>query len=80
MKFGAVLLAAGITLGALAGCMGPAGNPNGISYANEPGGVLAVPPQAMGTVRYDPNATPRPFDDMQASQIAVNPPPVTPSR
>ena len=77
MKFGAVLLAAM----ALAGCMGPAGNPNGISYANEPGGVLAVPPQAMGTVRYDPNATPRPFDDMQASQIAVNPPPlVTPSR
>ena len=76
MKFpiGAALLAAA----ALAGCAGPEGNPNGFPYANEPGGTIATQPQTIGTVSYDPYATPAPFADMQAGEPAINPPPQTP--
>jgi hypothetical protein len=76
MKFpiGAALLA----VVALAGCAGPEGNPNGQPYANEPGGTIAVPPQTMGTVSYDPYAAPAPFSDMQPGQPAINPPPPLP--
>ena len=73
MKF-----AAGTTLLAalsLMGCMGPEGNPNRQPYANEPGGTIAVKPGTVGTVGYDPYATPAPFADMQAGQAAINPPP-----
>jgi hypothetical protein len=73
MKYslGAGLLAAMV----LAGCMGPEGNPGRQPYASEPGGMLAVTPLTLGSVSYDPNATPKPFDDMQAGQAAINPPP-----
>jgi hypothetical protein len=76
MKFplGAALLAAM----ALAGCAGPEGNPNGLAYANEPGGAMAAPPQTFGTVSYDPYAPAAPFADMQAGQAAINPPPPLP--
>ena len=76
MKFalGAALLAAV----ALAGCMGPQGNPNGQAYVDEPGGALTVKPLTVGTVSYDPYATPAPFADMQAGQSAINPPPPMP--
>jgi hypothetical protein len=73
MRFsaGAALFAA-LTLAA---CMGPEGNPDRSPYANEPGGTLAVNPQTIGTVAYDPYAAPKPFADMQAGQAAINPPP-----
>ena len=76
MKFsvGAALLAAM----ALAGCMGPEGNPNGQPYTNEPGGMMAAKPETIGTVSYDPYGTPAPFADMQAGQPAINPPPPMP--
>lgn len=75
LSLGAALLAAGITSGALAGCMGPQGNPDRQPYAGEPGGMLATTPQTMGSVSYDPNAKPEPFGDMQPGQAAINPPP-----
>ena len=50
---------------ALSACMGPEGNPNGSPYANEPGGTIAVKPEMVGMVTYDPYATPAPFVDMQ---------------
>src|SRR5690349_3477209 len=73
MRFpvGAALLAAF----ALSGCQGPQGNPDRSPYANEPGGVMTVKPETIGTVRYDPYGTPPPFADMQAGQVAINPPP-----
>jgi hypothetical protein len=58
----------------LCGCMGPEGNPNAQSYATEPGGVMTTKPETIGTVSYDPYATPAPFADMQAGQAAINPP------
>jgi len=70
-----VLLLAG---SAVAGCAGPEGNPNGFAYANEPGGAIATQPQTIGTVSYDPYATPAPFADMQAGEPAINPPTQTP--
>ena len=41
---------------ALAGCMGPAGNPGGQPYADEPGGMIAVKPEPAAAAAYDPNA------------------------
>jgi hypothetical protein len=63
---------------ALAGCMGPEGNPDRSPYANDPGGAMAVKPETVGKVAYDPYATPKPFSDMQAGQAAINPPPPGP--
>jgi hypothetical protein len=59
----------------LGGCMGPEGNSNRQPYANEPGGVMAVRPETIGKVAYDPYATPAPFTDMQSGQVAISPPP-----
>lgn len=71
---GAALMAAM----ALAGCMGPQGNPNARPYANDPGGTAAVKPETAGKVAYDPYGTPAPFADMQAGQAAINPPQLLP--
>lgn len=60
---------------ALAGCMGPAGNPGGQPYADEPGGVIAVKPEPAAAAAYDPNAVPPAFNDMRIGQPALNPPP-----
>jgi hypothetical protein len=60
---------------ALGGCMGPEGNPDRQPYANDPGGAIAVKPETVGKVAYDPYGTPAPFADMQAGQAAINPPP-----
>jgi hypothetical protein len=68
MKF-AIALAAVIIPIALGGCMGPEGNPNGMAYANEPGGAIAAQPQNLGTVSYDPSAPVAPFEDMKASAV-----------
>lgn len=74
LAVGAALVAAM----ALGGCMGPQGNPDGVAYADEPGGTLAVKPLTVGTVSYDPYATPAPFADMQMGQPAISPPPPMP--
>lgn len=76
MRFtvGATLLAA-VTL---AGCTGHDGNPDGLPYANESGGVIAVKSQTIGKVSYDPYANPAPVGDTQAGQAAINPPPPMP--
>jgi len=71
LAVGAALVAAM----ALGGCIGPQGNPDGVAYADEPGGTLAVKPLTVGAVSYDPYATPAPFADMQMGQPAINPPP-----
>ncbi len=74
IKIGAVLLAAM----ALAGCMGPEGNPNGQAYATDPGGTVAVSPQAVGTVAYDPYGKAPSFADMEIGSAAIAPPPPPP--
>lgn len=71
----AAALLAATSLGA---CMGPEGNPNGSPYANEPGGTIAVKPETVGMVSYDPYATPAPFAAMQMGQPATNPAPTPP--
>lgn len=73
-EIGAALLAAM----ALAGCMGPDGNPNGQPYATDTGGLVAVAPQALGTVSYDPYAKPASFADMDIGNVATMPPPNPP--
>ena len=69
MKFAMALAVVVLPL-ALGGCMGPAGNPNGMAYADEPGGAIAAPPQSLGTVSYDPSAPVAPFADMKAGTPA----------
>jgi hypothetical protein len=69
----AIALAAVILPIALAGCMGPEGNPDGMAYADEPGGAIAAQPQNLGTVSYDPSAPVAPFDDMKASAVIGGP-------
>ena len=68
-QIGAALLAGF----ALAGCMGPDGNPNGQPYATETGGMVAVAPQALGTVSYDPYAKSSSFADMDIGTAATMP-------
>jgi hypothetical protein len=73
MKFViAAALLGGMTLSA---CAGPEGNPNGLPYANEEGGAIAVQPQTVGPVAYDPYAAAPPFADMQSGRAAIEPPP-----
>jgi hypothetical protein len=74
MKF-AIAVAAVIIPIALGGCMGPAGNPDGMAYADEPGGAIAAPPQSLGTVGYDPFAPVAPFNDMKAGTPVGGPAP-----
>ncbi|HEY1875899.1 MAG TPA: hypothetical protein VGG66_00465 [Rhizomicrobium sp.] len=74
IEIGAALLAA-ITL---AGCMGPHGNPNGRPYATESGGSLAVSPQAIGTVTYDPYGKAPSFADIDIGSAAITPSPPPP--
>jgi len=69
MKFPIIWLAAL----ALAGCIGPEGNPSGQPYADQ--GMIAFKPQPAPAVTYDPNVTAPPFNDMQIGQPALNPPP-----
>jgi hypothetical protein len=73
-QIGAALLAAM----ALAGCMGPEGNPNGQPYATDPGGMIAVAPQALGAVAYDPYTKPPNFADMDIGSAAITPSPTPP--
>ena len=70
-EIGAALLAA-MTL---AGCMGSNGNPNGQVYATETGGMVAVSPQVIGTVSYDPYGTAPNFSDMDIGTPATAPMP-----
>jgi len=77
MRF-SIAAAALLAATALSACVGPEGNPNGSPYADEPGGTLAVRPEVLGMVSYDPYAPAAPFADMQAGQPAINPAPVTP--
>ena len=74
MKF-AIALAAVVLPMALSGCMGPAGNPDGMAYADEPGGAIAVPPQSLGVVSYDPYGPVPPFEDMKAGAVIGGPAP-----
>jgi hypothetical protein len=69
MKFPIILMAAL----ALAGCMGPEGNPNRQPYADQ--GMVAFKPEPAPPTTYDPSATPTSFNDMQIGQPALNPPP-----
>jgi len=39
---------------------------------------MAVKPETVGTVAYDPYGTPAPFADMQTGRAAINPPPPLP--
>ncbi len=64
----------------LAGCMGPAGNPNGQPYANEAGGTIAVAPTTVGVPTYDPYAPAPPFADMKAGGAGANQPSPTGNR
>lgn len=73
------LLPAAFAALALAGCMGPEGNPNAMPYAGEDGGAIAVKPETVGTVSYDPNMPAAPFDDMRAGSAGLNPPPPMPA-
>lgn len=75
MKF-VLALAVVVLPVALGGCMGPAGNPNGMAYADEPGGAIAAPPQSLGTVSYDPSAPVARFDDMKAGTPVGGPGPI----
>jgi hypothetical protein len=68
-QIAAALLAA-LGLGA---CMGPEGNPNGQAYANDPSGQIAMAPQALGTVAYDPYGKPANFEDMDIGSSAITP-------
>jgi hypothetical protein len=74
MKF-VLALAAIILPIALAGCMGPEGNPNGMAYAGEPDGVIGAPPQSLGAASYDPSGPVAPFDDMKAGAVIGGPAP-----
>jgi hypothetical protein len=68
-EISAVLIAAF----ALAGCMGPEGNPNGQSYATDTSGMIATAPQAVGKDNYDPYGKPSDFADMDIGSAAIAP-------
>jgi hypothetical protein len=68
-ELGAALLAA-VTL---SGCAGPHGNPNARPYATDPGGMVAVSPQAVGTATYDPYGKVPGFTDMDIGSSATAP-------
>jgi hypothetical protein len=67
------LLTIGLLGVALCGC-GSEGNPNGSPYAGEAGGTVAVKPQTVGVVSYQPYAKAAPFEDMKAgAPVSPNP-------
>ena len=68
MKFALALLPA---LG-LAACMGPAGNPNGQSYADS--GMIAVKPVPAPAIQYDPKAQAPDIGAMQVTPPGSPPP------
>ena len=68
MKIALALLAAL----ALAACMGPAGNPNGQSYADN--GMIAVKPVPAAAVQYDPKLEIPDFGAMQTPSPNSPPP------
>ena len=57
-----ISLAAAALLAAttLSACADMQGNPNAAPYATDPGGVMAVKPEVLGMVSYDPYAKPAP--------------------
>jgi len=55
---------------ALAGCAGPDGNMDHQPYADEPGGAMAVKPQAIGHESYDPMTAPY---DSQVGEVPPTP-------
>jgi hypothetical protein len=64
---------------ALSACAnGNQGNPSNQPYATDPTGAIAVKPEFVGTVSYDPYGTPPPFADMQAGSVAITPAPSPP--
>lgn len=68
------MTAALLALAGLGACAhGPDGNPNNQPYADQPGGTIAVQPQMISTVSYDPYAAPKPFADMEYSAVAITP-------
>ena len=62
----------------LAACTGPEGNPNGQAYATDPSGQIAMAPQALGIVAYDPYGKPVNFADMDIGSSAITPSPTPP--
>jgi hypothetical protein len=69
LSIAAALLAAS----ALAGCLGPEGNPNGQAYATDAGGTIATQPQFVGNETYDPYGKSAPFYDMTIGSAAITP-------
>jgi hypothetical protein len=70
MKYPLYLLAA-LALGA---CAGPQGNPNGQPYANAPAGTVAVRPEPVAAISYDPYAAQPAYDGV----LQAPPPPAMP--
>ena len=70
MKYPLYLLAAL----ALTACAGPQGNPNGQPYADQPGGMIAVRPEAAAATSYNPYATQPAYD----GPLQAPPPPSMP--
>lgn len=58
-------------LSLLAACAGNQGNPNGMAYADEPGGTIATQPQTVGTMYYNPDQPAPTSDDMKAAAPAL---------
>ena len=69
MKIAFALLAAL----AMTACMGPEGNPNGQSYADN--GMIGVRPEPAAAVQYDPKAETPDFNAMQIAPAPNSPPP-----
>lgn len=59
----------------LGGCLGPEGNPDGMPYATDADGAIAVKPQTVGVETYDPNAPAPPFADETVNGINPDAPP-----
>ena len=72
MKIAFALLAAL----ALAACIGPAGNPNGQSYADN--GMIGVKPVPAAAIQYDPKAETPDFSAMQIGKPGLTTPPPAP--
>lgn len=59
---------------AVTACAGPQGNPDGLPYANEPGGMIAVTPQPAAATSYNPYAAQPAYDGpLQAPPAPIMP-------